>query len=618
MFVYFLLKALIMSVYLLLSLLAVVQVCSATEYYVRPTEPTVTTCPGQPCLTLNEYTNNTDHYIKSNAVLTFLPGKHHMDRPIEIRDVHNLTLKSTGNENIQPQLVPQFSCEIHGRCLDINYTITARNRIANSRSEPRSVPVCCSAVHLINVSYIHIDGICVTVNSTDISGLTFEQCTEVRISNTVLTINSNEMHTSEFGFLAHKSRNILVDSLQASNFSWGMALYKSITIDVSNTKIQKSHKSGMLIFESDNITLVNMTSSQNNEHGILSEAMRHAVMENVTTEYNLLQGIVLETCSNISMALVLSNHNHISGIAIFTSTETIITNTSSVGNNGSGIQMFQSNNTRILLLSSMYNGKRGLIETECVNTTLSNCHFVQNKGSDILLVSSRDFNLTGTAAYLTAHTSNSIHLEDIIFSGMSSPSTINNTIDPTSLPAIVELYNSNATVCNCSIIRNTISFIKAIGSGVTFSGELTFSHNRAVTGTALIFARSSTLILTENCNALFIENEVSHYGGVIYINTEESYVRSMTLNDATLDYRNVGSLTTSRTACFIRVEGSRSWSDTRLVFVNNTAGKGGDVLYGGLVALGWDGDWNCLLSFKNISDMSQQSGLSTIISSVLL
>ena len=32
------------------------------------------------------------------------------------------------------------------------------------------------------------------------------------------------------------------------------------------------------------------------------------------------------------------------------------------------------------------------------------------------------------------------------------------------------------------------------------------------------------------------------------------------------------------------------------------------------MALGYDGDWNCLLSFKNISDMSQQSGLSLISS----
>ena len=68
-----------------------------------------------------------------------------------------------------------------------------------------------------------------------------------------------------------------------------------------------------------------------------------------------------------------------------------------------------------------------------------------------------------------------------------------------------------------------------------------------------------------------------------------------------------------RTDCFVCVEGSRSHA--QLTFTNNTAGKGGDVLYGGLVALGYDGDWNCLLSFKNISDMSEQSGLSLISSS---
>ena len=68
----------------------------------------------------------------------------------------------------------------------------------------------------------------------------------------------------------------------------------------------------------------------------------------------------------------------------------------------------------------------------------------------------------------------------------------------------------------------------------------------------------------------------------------------------------------SGTECFICVEGDRLKS--RLTFTNNTAGKGGDVVYGGLVALGYDGFWNCLLSFKNISDMSQQNGLAAISS----
>ena len=86
--------------HLLPLLLAVLQVSSATEYYVRPTEPPNTPCPGQPCLTLNEYTNNTDHYIKSNATFIFLPGKHHMDGPLKVIDMQHVTLKSTDNENV--------------------------------------------------------------------------------------------------------------------------------------------------------------------------------------------------------------------------------------------------------------------------------------------------------------------------------------------------------------------------------------------------------------------------------------------------------------------------------------------------------------------------------------
>ena len=119
------------------------------------------------------------------------------------------------------------------------------------------------------------------------------------------------------------------------------------------------------------------------------------------------------------------------------------------------------------------------------------------------------------------------------------------------------------------------------------------------------------MILTDYSNIQFQNNHAVNYGGVFYIKTEELYESSMSLNDI-ISYLEKGSLSTSRTECFMRVEGSRSYA--RLTFINNTAGKGGDVLYGGLVALGYDGDWNCLLSFKNISDMSQQSGLSLISS----
>ena len=145
------------------------------------------------------------------------------------------------------------------------------------------------------------------------------------------------------------------------------------------------------------------------------------------------------------------------------------------------------------------------------------------------------------------------------------------------------------------------------------SGQVLFHNNTASSGSGLIFAKGSLLITTEYSNIHFQNNHAMKYGGVFYISTEESYETSMSLQDI-IQYNGGGSLITSRTECFVHVEGGNLISHARLTFINNTAGRGGDVLYGGLVALGYDGDWNCLLRFKNISDMSQQSGLSLISS----
>ena len=45
-------------------------------------------------------------------------------------------------------------------------------------------------------------------------------------------------------------------------------------------------------------------------------------------------------------------------------------------------------------------------------------------------------------------------------------------------------------------------------------------------------------------------------------------------------------------------------SQIKFKFVNNSAGTGGDIIYGGQVAFALDGDWNCLESFGNISSVT--------------
>ncbi len=66
-------------------------------------------------------------------------------------------------------------------------------------------------------------------------------------------------------------------------------------------------------------------------------------------------------------------------------------------------------------------------------------------------------------------------------------------------------------------------------------------------------------------------------------------------------------LVTWGVTCFFIVLGGTS--HTRFTFANNSAGSGGDILYGGLVALGMPMyiKKNCLKSFKKFSNISQSS-----------
>ena len=313
-------------------------------------------------------------------------------------------------------------------------------------------------------------------------------------------------------------------------------------------------------------------------------------MMNVSAAHNQNNAIRMSSCINTSLYYSYTYHN------------------------GDGIYITECRTTHILYLNTentMYIIKS--TDTHILNSVLS-------ENSDIEMRNTANTYITNTTSLITAYNTTNIVLNGTLFSNMDAPSTAISTSEPTSLPAVISLYSSTLSITDCTFTRNIISSIKTIGSNVTMSGKVLFHNNTASLGTVLISAKNNILITTEYSNIDFQNNHAINYGGVFYITTEESYQTSMSLQDiiqfSQRDNFNTqevdGSLIISRTDCFVRVEGSRSHA--RLTFINNIAGKGGDVLYGGLVALGYDGDWNCLHSFKNISDMSQQSGLSLISS----
>ena len=69
------------------------------QLYVRPTSDPTAVCPREPCLTLDQYVENSDMYITSNTEIKLLPGQHDLTSPFVVRDVENITIEGLLERN---------------------------------------------------------------------------------------------------------------------------------------------------------------------------------------------------------------------------------------------------------------------------------------------------------------------------------------------------------------------------------------------------------------------------------------------------------------------------------------------------------------------------------------
>ena len=296
-------------------------------------------------------------------------------------------------------------------------------------------------------------------------------------------------------------------------------------------------------------------------------------------------------CENTIMAYISTINNQHNGLSLDLCKNTTMTNVFAINNTNEGIITMKCNNTILTDINASCNKNGGIVmESHFQNTVLRNISVNHNGANQI------------TFSY-----SENIQLEYSTFSDIIPLPTLNIATNQHSIPAVIELNDCTVILSNCIFTRNNVTSIRAIGSNIIVEGQIIFSDNRARLGAALLFVSSSVLVISETSTVHFQNNRAVNYGGAIYILTDEYYNKTISEHGQWAVFSH-----SMFTRCFLSVEGNTL--QTRLRFTNNTAGKGGDVVYGGLVALGYDGDWNCLLSLKNISDMSQQNGLSVISS----
>ena len=353
--------------HLLLLLVPVLSLCGATEYYVRPTEPSSTPCPGYPCYTLSEYIGNSDSYFQSNTTFKFLPGTHYMDKPLIIGGENNISLESYSDE--QPQLVAEFPCE---------YGLSNYQQITCGIEY---IKVYCAAVQLRDMNHVTLKGINITVQARGLSGLVL-----VDVSNSIVQdVSSHYLlhYPAPVGILINNSQSIVVHSLSAFNYQYGIVFVETTHINISKIRAIDNKQVGFSLCSSSSITITNTTSSHNGRNGIYLYLLNNTHITNTTSSHNGGAGTYLDNSNNVHITDTTTAHNGGHGLSLYDSHnntiistrtknnrnygilihrshQNIVTNTTTKHNAGTGLYLYISNQNNVSYTTAMKNMREGL------------------------------------------------------------------------------------------------------------------------------------------------------------------------------------------------------------------------------------------------------------------
>ena len=332
------------SGHLLILLLPVLSLCGATEYYVRPTKPTNTSCPAQPCLTLSEYTSGSEHYFKSNTVFRFLPGTHHMDRPLIVNHVHNMSLESQSDESDEyPHLVAEFSCEMEGR----ECTYLYWSEYFYGFFDYSGFNVCCAAVGLHDVYNVTVKGISITVQASHMSVVILKNVSGITIQLNVVCSLTDDTSNGAIGITMYEATSIEVHSSSANNCSYGLVLHSTTNIRIAKVTAMYNELVGIAFDTSADTNISSTIVAHNGQFGMIQADMNNTHITNTTTAHNDEGGMILADMNNTHITNSTTAHNGLHGMFLLDMNNTHITSTTAAHNGFHGMYLLHMNNTHI-------------------------------------------------------------------------------------------------------------------------------------------------------------------------------------------------------------------------------------------------------------------------------
>ena len=511
-----------------LLLLLLVGLCAATEYYVKSTTSQETSCPRESCYTLDElaakyfYASATDVLI-DNVTVIFLNGSHELKGSVFVREVNDFTLLGAGG------MVGESHVEINCKGLSsllfegiMNLTIS---RITFSQcdrpQDPRIHALAFSDVFNLRLTWVVMhNSTILAVNVLGTSVIDHSVFQSFSDNNRYIYVWYENCNWIRYSHVCSNKTNYSL--LSAVNL-YKMHIHNCVLRDgrAGSIRIVLYHAGYKVELDLMNITALNGGGTDWSDADISIE-IYHVANYFVT---------IRECYIGPSERAAISVKPHIHQEDNLIHTEAYhsrlikITNTT-IDKCAAGIAIDYPGTTTTTTLPQI------LIEN-CVIKNVRYSHGIRIFGPSV-----------------AEHPQFSVVLSNVSFENNRSP---------------LYLYNFRVELIDCRFVGNQGTPIYLYKSILMVSGTLSFVNNTAYQGGAMAFYRKSymSVSLEKNTQILFTNNHAENVGGAIFAEETEFLAK-----------------------CFLQLA-THKCSDFKkyrllsLIFINNTAHKGGDAIYGG-------------------------------------
>ena len=572
---------------LLFILMLVLSTPIQSTNYVKSNDSLSHNCPGS-CLTLDEFINDSMRYFTTGSTFVFLPGNHNQQNALTISNISSMIWRG-------------------------NYSRSNDVIILSSGS-----------LHCYNVTNFIIEGLNF-VRSTNISILAFIR-SAILLSSLVFQSNTGNMATTERAVqLNHSNIKIINTTFEGIRGGAVMATDNSTltlidTTFIGNEVPKGPNSNGGAIYCANSI--INMTGNNflNNNSAIWNGGAvfiwRGSLMiigianfsENVAKNGGglyLTGSHVLINGTDINFIKNVAKRN--GGGLYITNVETnIFISANFIENLGDFAGAIVLRETLVTLRNINITGNeevalavhRNQVEFEGTNCFSKNGEINPYYSKSILHIYESTVSFNGNTIIkdnTLQHGVIGAIKSRIFFNGFTK--FLNNQGGIVSRSSLIEfsgntLFYNNSALTNGGAInsqygilsfRGSTSFISnkaqidggalyAINTKVAFYDAANFSSNSAQSGGAIYFISGATLFLASILNVS--HNNATDYGGAIF---HRDTVTSIQCNNEYTEFPN----------CFLQFESKIEQAQVAINSYYNSAGKGGNFLYGGLLDICW-------------------------------